>query len=1053
MYNQQHWASSTDDANMMDIDDHPKAKRRKLNLEPDVCIHTTKPSIPTDPDGPTDLNSSAELTNSADGNDNPFNVLAAPATAGYFYGEQNVSNGNEANYASSSAAIPNGVYPAAPDAPAAPAAPAARSPSPMSVSPISPILDAFAPIAAGYHEDSEGYSDGAAYSSDDNADSLDDASGSKKEQHIKGKQKLKEATKNPNVKPCSKCVKEGVYDEKKPHGTRRNKLCPFRYMTYKDIMAGKLNDTKPAQFVRKASLESVLRLGGAEKQGFINEVRKMVDYITELGVKAQAFAHFYLLHTLEQNPDRSVPAILFDQPFFTACIQLTNGSAITSPNALLPANDMTTVFENFYKPGFKLPAKCTVENLAYSGARQYLAREMEVAFRNSISERFERNIKSYFSYALLDDNDETGLTIPEAKRLAQYIYSLFATPDEPIPWPTRIVQTGLLQQRVENLVTEAWQYLPENEHLNIVPITNESLSQYPYHYMPFMYQALRRIEDFNQEQLELANSPQVVVTRSWAYSILRDLPEWSQLGRRYRRRLAKNIQEAVSEGKPYFDMERLSEPSRQRIRDIIHNTRQKIENSRLYLRGNTANLQYDDCFVPDVHQMAQQRPYFSLAPSSHLKRRYSTIDMGMLAALLRHSTPRLYESMCHQAGITTDQHDWKWEHNLKLFAETFDFAAIGFPDMLNTIDDPAPAVMFTGHIQTDGHGVDFILARQRREGEHVKDVTELAVDEAWQNKYEIWGVDPGVTEVFVASNDHNEAPHQIRKMSAAEFYSIAGYKKSSKKMLEAKQGGIIQAETWLSQFRYKTSDPNVLMQYLQQLFELLPQLTGFYREYGPKLRFNNYAGRQRAEAEVLNIFVNGGRKYCTERLQKQRGKLRQRQEQRGVHYDRELAHQAQREKRQRRKWHRKIDWRSRQPPSSASLFSGDTTPYRRIAYPPGGPSAAPQGQPSFFNVPASEDPGPRVAYAPAHFRPVRHPFEQGPQRSKWKKAPFNQSTKRPLIALGNAAFPSTYRGKQTASLAGSLTKMLKRGQRQDLLELVSVDEYLTSQYLQQTVAA
>jgi hypothetical protein len=68
----------------------------------------------------------------------------------------------------------------------------------------------------------------------------------------------------------------------------------------------------------------------------------------------------------------------------------------------------------------------------------------------------------------------------------------------------------------------------------------------------------------------------------------------------------------------------------------------------------------------------------------------------------------------------------------------------------------------------------------------------------------------------------------------------------------------------------KTANVGIYKMYLTSLFENLPRLLEFYIEQKCAFEFLNYMGRQKAEAEVINIIVTGGKKY---RRRGERGKM------------------------------------------------------------------------------------------------------------------------------------------------------------------------------------
>ncbi|KAI9258319.1 hypothetical protein EDC94DRAFT_586030 [Helicostylum pulchrum] len=119
-------------------------------------------------------------------------------------------------------------------------------------------------------------------------------------------------------------------------------------------------------------------------------------------------------------------------------------------------------------------------------------------------------------------------------------------------------------------------------------------------------------------------------------------------------------------------------------------------------------------------------------------------------------------------------------------------------------------------------------------------------------------------------------------------------------------------------------------------------LVRFYDDRFTSLRFLNYIGRQRADAEMVNIFVTGGKKEETRKTVKQKGKGKAKEE----------------------------------------------------------------------------------------------------KRNK-KLKPFEQDYRTPLVALGNAVFPSSMKGT-IPGLARRLVKKLKIAEREGLLVTVPVTEYMTS---------
>ncbi|KAG0173489.1 hypothetical protein DFQ30_007841 [Apophysomyces sp. BC1015] len=255
------------------------------------------------------------------------------------------------------------------------------------------------------------------------------------------------------------------------------------------------------------------------------------------------------------------------------------------------------------------------------------------------------------------------------------------------------------------------------------------------------------------------------------------------------------------------------------------------------------------------------------------------------------------------------------------------------------------------------------------------------MDPSMLDDLEIWGIDHGVTQVFVASNgcdphayiNDNELTdepslatpdnprHKIRQFSAAEYYCLAGFPKTNTKIREWKDlYGIPQLESSIGS--PKTSS-------LQGIIYVLDLLLEFYGTDAQQLKFLNYRGRQKANDEMVKIFTNGGIKY-------------------GPHRERgnSLEVFERRRKTDGTLRRRRCQWNQTE------------------ALPP--PSA--------------------------------------PRAEKWRPLPYTQTPKIPLLCAGDGRFNRrTFRNKPHG-LAKTFRKVLKQAQRQHLLMVVDVNSSWTS---------
>jgi hypothetical protein len=138
-------------------------------------------------------------------------------------------------------------------------------------------------------------------------------------------------------------------------------------------------------------------------------------------------------------------------------------------------------------------------------------------------------------------------------------------------------------------------------------------------------------------------------------------------------------------------------------------------------------------------------------------------------------------------------------------------------------------VLFTNRIRTDGYAVDFIFARPAKPGSELPelDFDDFTEDEL-QDTFHLWGVDPGITEIFVAVDDHEDDAHQIRKMSTTEFHVQAGYEKTNQKIAKMKKAcGIYDIEKSIPSPKSASTDrfsdyTSVVLRHLLLIMCLLP---------------------------------------------------------------------------------------------------------------------------------------------------------------------------------------------------------------------------------------
>ncbi|ORE04868.1 hypothetical protein BCV72DRAFT_188949, partial [Rhizopus microsporus var. microsporus] len=133
-------------------------------------------------------------------------------------------------------------------------------------------------------------------------------------------------------------------------------------------------------------------------------------------------------------------------------------------------------------------------------------------------------------------------------------------------------------------------------------------------------------------------------------------------------------------------------------------------------------------------------------------------------------------------------------------------------------------------------------------------------------------LDPGRTHVFTATIQHEEGNLETRRCSEKERRCYSGVKRKACQIEKLKlRTGIKTIETGFPSA--KTVDMEKTNAYVTYDLINIPRLFRFYDEKSAPFRFYDYQGRQRSNAEMANILINGGKKYNkTKQSRKQRKK-------------------------------------------------------------------------------------------------------------------------------------------------------------------------------------
>ncbi|KAI8977462.1 hypothetical protein BDF20DRAFT_821169 [Mycotypha africana] len=201
-----------------------------------------------------------------------------------------------------------------------------------------------------------------------------------------------------------------------------------------------------------------------------------------------------------------------------------------------------------------------------------------------------------------------------------------------------------------------------------------------------------------------------------------------------------------------------------------------------------------------------------------------------------------------------------YREQVEVFHRIFNLYTFGYSSVDDIVNDREIKLKCTA--QSDGHGITLQFVRRKATSGNTKALLQLDdfnLVEVGEYFHPIT-VDPGRNEIFTAAVGFNNVNHEIRSCSKSERANFAGYTRRStysKKLKEKK--GITSIESSLPSPKVVSKEAYIV--YLKYTLQHLQTLFDFYSFKSAQFNFNNYQGKQRADAEVANVLIDGGRKY------------------------------------------------------------------------------------------------------------------------------------------------------------------------------------------------
>ncbi|GAA5812210.1 hypothetical protein MFLAVUS_005660 [Mucor flavus] len=385
-------------------------------------------------------------------------------------------------------------------------------------------------------------------------------------------------------------------------------------------------------------------------------------------------------------------------------------------------------------------------------------------------------------------------------------------------WPESIENTAEKVARTNTIINAC---KVDNE-----PVTMTLMSANPERFLRKMYDMLVYLEEYSNGQITAFNEVQIEAAYARLKQTVTSSEHFKTLNRKKKNRLAFLLYRCIRDSANFMNNLQLNVNQNQFLVNLVQTTQEQLRNSRTYLQENT-DTRIEDCFRPEMATSIKQYKMFSLTRLYSFTLKYVEIDIAHLKSLLLKVRRELQSDDIIDEGDNENKH----ERATYFFSQVFDFDSVRLDLNYNG------KAMFTNMVRTDGYGIAFILTGPQNQAAALPDL-----------------------ENSNFSLEELEA-HQVRKYSAAEYYTRAGFKRTNQRIIDLKNEDekILQAERQITTF--KTANLQIFILYVHSVLNNLNTLLAFYDDRFTALRFLNYIGRQRADAETINIFVTGGKKY------------------------------------------------------------------------------------------------------------------------------------------------------------------------------------------------
>jgi hypothetical protein len=259
-------------------------------------------------------------------------------------------------------------------------------------------------------------------------------------------------------------------------------------------------------------------------------------------------------------------------------------------------------------------------------------------------------------------------------------------------------------------------------------ITTSFINRHVDLFLKYSFTIATTFEAHNIHQRQITNPVQATVPKSWISQQLQQIEEYKNMGRRRKRSLVKAIFDSITEGGLLVrqQLAHLSDGSFAHLQQFVVDTQQQLESSARYLQNPDDNSHLlDNCFRPELDHIITKQHLYNIIPKPALKKKYIKLTNETMAQILR------------SIGLQ------QYIHGSNTLTHLFSISKIQKGSQLT----------FANNISTDGFVASVPFKKRINNNDNRLPNLDINDFAEWELQYmNVWGADPGMNCVYVASN-------------------------------------------------------------------------------------------------------------------------------------------------------------------------------------------------------------------------------------------------------------------------------------------------------------